>query len=430
MRSLLIVSVAAFAVTLIVLAFSISPATERPGLRASPAAVASGLNSTEQRIDRLERAVRDRPDDADRLVALGSGFQRRARETGDAGDYRRAERVITDALNREPSNADAYTARGMLRLARHEFRGGLRDGLRARRLAPEVVRPLGVVVDANVELGRYDAAGAALQRMIDLKPNLDAYTRVSYFRELHGDLRGARQALSLALAAGGESPENVAYVQTLQGNLELARGRHDAARRAYRGALARVPRYVPARAGLARVDAAGGRLAAAIRRLRFVVAQLPLPEYVVLLGETELAAGRAVAARRTFDLVRVQQRLLAGAGVNSDVELAIFEADHGDRKRGLRLARAAWRNAPSVRSADAVGWALTRAGRPRQGLAWGRRALRLGSRDASLLYHAGMSARAAGERRLAAKLLRRALSADSHFSVLRAPRARRALNAL
>jgi tetratricopeptide (TPR) repeat protein len=430
MRSLLIVSVAAFAVTLIVLAFSISPATERPGLRASPAAVASGLNSTEQRIDRLERAVRDRPDDADRLVALGSGFQRRARETGDAGDYRRAERAITDALNREPSNADAYTARGMLRLARHEFRGGLRDGLRARRLAPEVVRPLGVVVDANVELGRYDAAGAALQRMIDLKPNLDAYTRVSYFRELHGDLRGARQALSLALAAGGESPENVAYVQTLQGNLELARGRHDAARRAYRGALARVPRYVPARAGLARVDAAGGRLAAAIRRLRFVVAQLPLPEYVVLLGETELAAGRAVAARRTFDLVRVQQRLLAGAGVNSDVELAIFEADHGDRKRGLRLARAAWRNAPSVRSADAVGWALTRAGRPRQGLAWGRRALRLGSRDASLLYHAGMSARAAGERRLAAKLLRRALSADSHFSVLRAPRARRALNAL
>jgi len=324
----------------------------------------------------------------------------------------------------------APTPRAACCASRHDFRGGLRDGLRARRLAPEVVRPLGVVVDANVELGRYEVAGAALQRMIDLKPNLDAYARVSYFRELHGDLRGARQALSLAVAAGGESPENVAYVQTLQGNLELARGRHDAARRAYRGALARVPHYVPARAGLARVDAVGGRLAAAIRRLRFVVARLPLPEYVVLLGETELAAGRAADARRTFDLVRVQQRLLAAAGVNSDVELAIFEADHGDRERSLKLARAAWRSAPSVRSADAVGWAFTRAGRPRQGLAWGRRALRLGSRDATFLYHAGMSARAAGERRLAAKLLRRALRADPHFSALRAPRARRALNAL
>jgi tetratricopeptide (TPR) repeat protein len=128
--------------------------------------------------------------------------------------------------------------------------------------------------------------------------------------------------------------------------------------------------------------------------------------------------------------VHVQQRLLAGAGVNTDVELAIFEADHGDRKRALALARSAWRRAPSVRSADALGWALTRAGRPRQGVAWGRRALRLGSRDASFLYHAGMSARAAGERRLAARLLRRALSADPHFSALRALQARRALKTL
>ena len=156
------------------------------------------------------------------------------------------------------------------------------------------------------------------------------------------------------------------------------------------------PRYVPARAGLARVDAASGRLPSAITRLRSRRARLPLPEYVVLLGETELAAGRATAARRTFDLVRVQERLLAGAGVDTDVELALFEADHGDPRRGLSLARAAWRSAPSVRSADALGWALTRAGRPREGLRWGRRALRLGSRDARFLYHAGMSAVAAG----------------------------------
>ena len=433
MRALPIVCAGAFAVTLVVLAFTVDSEQQRPGARANAlpvAALTGGPGSTQQRVARLEAAVRAKPGDSATLVALGSALSQRARETGDVSYNLRAGRAIVGALARNPSDAGAHTARGVLRLARHDFRGALRDGLRARKLAPEVVKSFAVVVDANVELGRYNAAGRTLQRMVDLRPNLDAYARVSYFRELHGDLAGARDALKRALTAGGEADENVAYVRTLLGNLELARDRRAAARREYRAALARAPGYVPALAGLARADAAAGRLTDAIGRLRTVVARLPLPEYVVLLGETELAAGRSAAARRTFDLVRVQQRLLGRAGVNTDVELAIFEADHGDRERALSLARAAWRSAPSVRSADALGWALTRAGRPRQGLAWGRRALRLGSRDASFLYHAGTSARAAGQRALATRLLRRALAADAQLSALHALRARQALRSL
>ncbi|MEY2513606.1 MAG: hypothetical protein QOJ89_964, partial [bacterium] len=128
--------------------------------------------------------------------------------------------------------------------------------------------------------------------------------------------------------------------------------------------------------------------------------------------------------------VRAQQRLLRGAGVNTDAELALFEAQYGDRARAVALGRAAWRSAPSVRSADALGWALTRAGRPAAGLAWGRRALAPGGRDPMLLYHAGMSARAAGRADLARTLLRRALRTNPRFSPLHAPRARRALEAL
>ena len=120
-----------------------------------------------------------------------------------------------------------------------------------------------------------------------------------------------------------------------------------------------------------------------------------LPEYVIALGEVELAAGLRTDARRDFDLVRAQQRLLGARGVNTDAEIAVFEADHGDADRAVRLARRGYAAAPSVRSADALGWALTRAGRPVEGLAYARRALRLGSRDAFFLFHAGMAARAA-----------------------------------
>jgi tetratricopeptide (TPR) repeat protein len=265
--------------------------------------------------------------------------------------------------------------------------------------------------------------------MVDLKPNLDSYARVSYFRELHGDLPGALAAMRLAASAGGDARENFAYVQTLIGNLELARGNTAAAERAYRSAVARFDGYVPAQAGLARASIARGDLAAGIRRYRRVVVRLPMPEYVVGLAEAELAAGRRAAAREDLALVQVQQRLLRRGGVNVDAEMALVEADHGDPARAVVLARRGYAAAPSVRSADALGWALTRANQPRAGLELARRALRLGSRDALFLYHAGIAARDAGETGAARRYLRGALRGDA-LPVLHARDARAALERL
>jgi tetratricopeptide (TPR) repeat protein len=284
---------------------------------------------------------------------------------------------------------------GDLNNARHDFRAGLHWGEEARRLNPDVVRPLGVIADAQIELGRYDAAARTIQRMVDLKPNLASYARVSYYRELHGDLDGAADAMRLAIGAGG-SPESMANVLTLLGGIELERGDFAAARNSYRGALARVPDYQPAYAGLARADFLEGNYDSAIERYRSVVDRLPLPEYAIALGEAELAAGDRAAAARSFDLVRAERQLLTASGINTDAEYAIFEADHGDPRRGVELGRAAYEAAPSVRSADAYGWALTRAGRPDEGLKYARKALRLGSKDPAFLRHARVAEREAG----------------------------------
>ena len=268
-----------------------------------------------------------------------------------------------------------------------------------------MIAPFGAVVDALVELGRYPQAERALQEMVDRKPNLAAYARVSYFRELHGDLAGAVAAMRAAVSAGGAAPEQDAYVRSLLGGLELQQGRIDAAVREYRGALEAVPRYPAAEAGLAQADVARGRLVPAIARLQRVVDRLPLPAYVIALGEAQAAAGRRAAAAQTFALVRVETMLQQRAGVNADVELALFEADHGSPRRAVALGRRAWAAAPSVRSADALGWALHRAGHSRAALGWARRALALGSRDPAFLTHAGLIARSAGEPRLAARWL-------------------------
>jgi tetratricopeptide (TPR) repeat protein len=386
--------------------------------------------STEARIAALEATLKSGGGGPQTYAALGAALVQRLRETGDASLYTRADLAFTEALERDQRSLEATVGAGTLALARHDFRAALQHGRRARHLAPASFAPFAVIVDAQVELGRYNAAEQTLQRMADYKPGLASYARVSYFRELHGDLAGASAAMSLAASAAPAAGENRSYIQTLQGNLAFERGRLGAAASSYRAALAGFPGYAPADAGLARVQAARGRLEPAIERLRDVTRQLPLPEYVIALGEAERAAGLRADARRDFELVRAQQRLLGANGVNTDAEIAVFEAGHGDARRAVRLGRRGYAAAPSVRSADALGWALTRAGRPAQGLAFARRALRLGSRDPLFLLHAGMAARAAGEPALARGYLSRALAANPRFSPLHAPAARRALREL
>jgi tetratricopeptide (TPR) repeat protein len=382
--------------------------------------------NTDAQLRRLQADVRR---GAPREAELAAAYVQKARESGDPGFYSRADRVLRRALARGPADAAELVEAGALAAGRHDFRGAERLARRARALEPASLAPYPVLVDALVELGRYREAERTLQRMVDLKPNLTAYARVSYLRELYGDLAGAVDAMRRAAAAGGPVPENVAYVQTLLGGLELSRGRPVAARRAYAAALAAVPGYVPAQAGRARLAAASRDLRGAIARWREIVDRRPLPEYAIALGEAELAAGRRAAGRRDLALVRAEQALLAGAGVNTDVELAIFEADHGDRDRAVELARAAWAQAPSVRSADALGWALTRAGRPRAGLRWAERALALGSLDPTFRYHAGMTALAAGRDAGGRRHLRSALAHGLDAHPFHANRARRALEA-
>ena len=262
-----------------------------------------------------------------------------------------------------------------------------------------------MVFDAQIELGRYERAGATIQRLVDLKPGLASYSSASYFRELGGDVSGAVEAMRLAASAAGGAAESSAYVRALLGDLELGRGRVDAARDAYRDALRSLPDYPAGLAGLARVDAASGDLGSAAARLRRATDRLPLTTTLTLLADVELALGRRVAARGDLAAARTQHEMLAASGTMPDAEAVLFEASHGSPASAVELGRRVWRAAPSVRSADALGWALTRAGRPAAALPWARRALALGSRDPAFNLHAGVAAARVGlgeeaERRL------------------------------
>jgi tetratricopeptide (TPR) repeat protein len=229
------------------------------------------------------------------------------------------------------------------------------------------------------------------------------------------------------VSAGGGAPENRAYVQALLGDLELQRGHAAAAREAYLGALRSVREHPAALVGLARIDAAGGHLRAGIARLRRATQLLPLPSSLTLLADVERAAGLDEPARSDLDAARAERRLYRSAGTAPDAEAVLFEAQHGDAATAVRLGRSVWHAAPSIRSADALGWALTRAGRAAAGTRWAREALRLGSRDPQFRFHAGIAAAAAGRPEAAARDLRMALSGRPLLSPLQARQAREAL---
>ena len=350
-------------------------------------------------------AVRAAPESVDALALLGDAYVAKARATSDPALYARADRVLSTALRRDPRNLAALVGAGTLAGLRHDFREQLRLGRDARRVAPGLARPYTVTADAQIELGLYEDAARSIQRLVNLKPGLPAYARASYYRELTGDPVGALRAMRFAASAGG-APESLAYVQTLSGNLELALGRPGLARDSYMAALRTVPDFSDALEGLARVAAARGDFDEAAARLRRLAPDRPPARALAFLAELEFAGGQPRSARLRLSAARAQfARDQAGGGL-PDAETVLFEADHGSTARAVRLGRRVWRAKPSIRSADALGWTLTRAGRPHAGLVWARRALETDSLDPMIRAHAGLSALRAGHPREARRNLR------------------------
>jgi tetratricopeptide (TPR) repeat protein len=249
---------------------------------------------------------------------------------------------------------------------------------------------------------------------------------VSYARELLGDRKGAIAAMTLALDAAGGTPEPTAWTEVELGKLRFGQGQLDLAAKHFRGALAVFPGYVTALDGLARVEAARGRLPRAIALSRRAVDSVPLPQLVGTLGDLLAVSGRKAEGREQYGVVGAIERLQTASGIRNDLETALFDVDHGIRLRdALARARRAHVDRPGIEADDVLGWALVRTGRCAEGLRYAERSLRLGTRDAAKLFHRGMAERCVDGAEAARPWFRRALALNPHFSLLWAPVARR-----
>ncbi|MFJ8578554.1 tetratricopeptide repeat protein [Micromonospora sp. NPDC093277] len=407
--------------------------TQLPGTRRPTPAGDSGQgrvggqrtgSARENAIEAAQRRLRDLPKDWPTWAQLGSAYVEQARITADPSWYPKAEEALRRSLDLNSStNWQAMAGMGSLANARHDFAAARDWGLRAERINPQAGSVHGVLVDAYTQLGDYDEARAAVQRMLDVEPGVPSFTRASYDFEQHGQVTEAREALNRALAESTD-PADIAFCHRYLGELAFNNGDPGEALRQYDAGLAANPADPQSHAGRAKALAALGRTTDALADYARAAQALPLPELLVEYGDALSVAGRTGEAQQQYDLVAATRKLLTANGVADHLTAATYLADHGKPAEALTEAQAEWAARHSVLAADALAWALHRNGRDAEALGYAEQATRLGWRNATFYYHRGVIRNALGDRDQARDDLSLALEINPHFDVRQAPTAR------
>ncbi|WP_037675379.1 tetratricopeptide repeat protein [Streptomyces griseus] len=411
------------------------PVGPAPGAQAGSAVragVPAALPDLAVLISEREARLRKHPKDARSWAVLGAAYVEQGRRTADAAAYYpKAERALRTSLTVRPRrNPEALDGLAALAVARRDFRAARQLGeaaLKADRKRWTAYPPL---IDAYTGLGDHKAAKRALDRLVELHSGPVVLARAAAVYRDQGWREDAAAALSDAVAQAQAPAERAAWLERA-GQLAWERGEREAALRHFEEAVRLDPDQRAAQAGQGRALAALGRTSEALSAYRVALAGQPVPQYALELGELYESLGLSQAAKVQYDLLRDRVRREAAGGVDGDLVLGVFEADHGDPLTAVRLLREEWARQPGIEVADALGWALHRAGESKEGLRFAAVATDRAHggmvRSASYLYHRGMI-----ERRLrlggpARRHLEEALRINPYFSLLGAPAARTAL---
>ncbi|MFD5859023.1 tetratricopeptide repeat protein [Streptomyces chartreusis] len=409
------------------------PAPGAQALAAVTTGVAVALPDLAALIDERERHLRAHPGDAGSWAVLGAAYVEQGRRTSDPANYPKAEQALRTSLRARARNAGALDGMAALANARRDFRAARNWSEAALKADRKRWSAYPQLIDAQTGLGDYKAADKALDRLVELRKGPEVLAWAAGVYRDRGRREDAAAALSDA-AAGAEAPaERAAYLER-GGQLAFERGDLDEALRYFREAVRLDPDQRAALAGQGRTLAALGRTTEALNAYRAAFAKQPDPEYALELGELYESLGLEQAARVQYDSLRERVARSAEGGVDDELVLGRFEADHGDPESAVRRLRDEWRRQPGIAVADALGWALHRAGEDKEALKFARVATDRhrggGVRSALYVYHLGMIERELEMPGAARRHLQEALRISPRFSPTRVPLAEQALREL
>ena len=435
-------AIAAIALLAIV-AWPVYIASRVGAVRAEDAAAAAGvapLRDDQLRNDTIafwEGAYRERHrNDFLSPRQLAGQYLQRYRETGDIDDVRRAERMARASLKIQPRNIAALADLVAIDLTLHRFRAALRGIGAVLAYDPQSAVFLAQKASLLMELGEYRSARATIERITASdRDQAAALTVRARYAELTGRLGSARRLLADATvksdADDTTSAQGRAWYHFRAGELAFEAGDNAAAIDDERAALGIFPTYNLALKDLAKFELAEHRYADAVASATRGALVTPFPETLGYEADAQAALGDVRNAARTRDAIFAIERIGNAYGVN-DRLLAIYYADHHLRARDtLSIARREVRvRGDEIYAQDTLAWAAAMAGRWSEARAAMQRAMRFGTQDPMLAYHAGVIAQGCGDREGARRSFARALATNPHFHATFADDARARLSAL
>jgi tetratricopeptide (TPR) repeat protein len=397
-------------------------------------------SDSDRMIQKAQAMAAGHPNDAKAFAALGAAYLQRARETGDVSNYEMAEKSLTKSLDLDSVDFAAEAAFESLAevcMGEHRFADALNYAQRALALGSGDLSPFAIAGDAYADMGEYAKARDAYERLTlpDHQPSpREAYardSRLAYLSFVEGETGAAIQLMTAAVVEGSQTEipqENRAWLYFELGEFETQAGDAQAADAAYRSALKIHPGDYRALAGLARLRANHGRVDEAVTLYQRAIAVVPMPIFVAELGDLFERSGRHEEAKKEFALVEYIGVLGHINQVLHNRDLALFYADH-DLKPGeaLELARKEFEVRHDIYTWDALAWALYKNGKFAEADKASEEALKYGTRDAVLLFHAGMIADRLGQKDRARSELKAALAINPRFHLLYADAAQRTI---
>jgi len=371
---------------------------------------------TDDQIAAYQLLIQSKPEDLHYQNRLAAAYIQKVRETTDFSYLERASKIVDNVVAADRHDYEALRIRSEIELERHNFARVAEDSRELTRIAPDDPWNWGTLGDALIELGQYDAAAEAYQKMVILRPDMASYNRAAWFRFLAGDMPGAIEIMQRAISSGSPSAENTAWCLVELGHLYLKSGRSGDAEKTYAEAVKVFPGYHPGSAGLGKAQAIQGRIKEAIANYERAQASTPMPDYAAALYDLYRASGNDKKAKEERDLIDIYDHLNLSSGEKANRNVAMIYADHDWRpEHALELAKAELTVRKDIYTYDALAWAQFRNKQYDESRASMTEALKLGTPEPMFYYHAQQIAFATRDESKAAEYSQKLRSLNPEF---------------
>jgi tetratricopeptide (TPR) repeat protein len=367
--------------------------------RQSNGADTTEWQATQQAVAKLQNRLQQKPGDKATLIALANYMIFESRASGFYSHYDAAAmHYINAVLQQEPNHFEALCLKGLVQLSQHHFHDALATAQQAQQINPYSAFVYGILTDAYTQIGEYEHAVAAAEKMMEIKPDQRCYARVAYLRELHGDYPGAKEAMLAAVEAGVHGQESTEWCRVQLGNLYAQTGNWDTACSYYDAALAFRPGFASAWVGLGDAAMAQRNFSNGNKYYTMAANATGENQFADKIALSVAAMGNSVMADSIYRALIAKMETTAREALNdeskghyTDKEIAEVLLLHNDVAKALHYAQLAYNRQPgNIEVNESLAWCYFKTNNITQAKKHIEAALRTHCQNPRLLCRAGL----------------------------------------